>query len=183
MPRGTVSRRFVVGVLGSSVAAAPFLSRAASAAVIPPEIAAAEALIAPLSPGARLARWVVRRVEPLTRGAVTVTLAGIDGREFRVEILARDPSSVAQRPPAVTTRFALHVCNGGDGWLPTCEEQGLAAMALAQVLAANEQAIDTSGFLTHTERIEQHRASLLSARHSDIGASGPDTPALRPAPR
>lgn len=159
----TVSRRFVVGVLGSSAAAAPLLARAASAA---PKVASdldrADALIRPLREGARLGRWTIARVAPLQRGAVTLTLAGDDGRAFRLEILARDPSPLAPRPPALTERFAVHVCNGGDGWLPTEEEQGLAAMALAPVLAANERAIDAAGFLTHAERIAQHRSSLVA---------------------
>jgi hypothetical protein len=159
----TVSRRFVVGVLGSSAAAASLLTRAASAA---PRAAStldrAEALVAPLAEGARLDRWTIARVEPLHRGAVTLTLAGADGRAFRLEILARDASPLAPRPPAVTERFAVHVCNGGDGWLPTVEEQGLAAMALARAIAVNEQAVEVTGFLTHAERLTHHRASLLS---------------------
>jgi hypothetical protein len=155
-----VSRRFVVGVLGSSVAAASLLTRAASAAA-PPEPARVQALIAPLGEGARLGRWTIVRIEPLTRGAVTLVAAGEDGREFCLEILARDPSPLAQRAPAITERFAVHVRNGGDGWLPTCEEQGLAAMALARIIAANEQALDAGGFLTHAERLAQHRASLV----------------------
>lgn len=168
MPGRTVSRRFVVGALGSSVAIAPLLSPTLAVAAAPPPSEVARELLAPLREGARLARWVVRRVAPLSQGAVTVTLAGEDGREFHVEILARDPSPLALRPPAVTAKLALHVCNGGDGWLPTCEEQGLAAMALAEVIARNEQAIgpsiEAAGFLTHAERIAQHGASLLPAR-------------------
>ncbi|MCC6557474.1 MAG: hypothetical protein IT372_31370 [Polyangiaceae bacterium] len=156
-----MSRRFVIGVLGSSVAAVPLIMRTAAAAV-PPPAPGADALIAPLGPGARFGRWVVRRVEPISRGAVNVMIAGEDGHEFRVEILARDTSPLAPRPPASTARFALHVCNGGDGGLATCEEQGLAAMALAEVVAANEAAIDASGFLTHAERLEHHGDALLS---------------------
>jgi hypothetical protein len=170
MPGRTVSRRFVVGVLGSSVAAGPLLARA-STLEIPAEIARTEALVAPLRPGARLGRWVVRRVEPLTRGAVSVTLAGADEHEFRVEILARDPSPFAPAPPGVTARFAVHVCNGGDGWMPTCEEQGLAAMAVAEVLAANEQAIDARGFLTHAERLALHGGELLPQAAGRAGAA------------
>lgn len=160
----TVSRRFVVGVLGSS-AAVPLLARTAVAgpSAKAPEAARtdAQALIAPLGEGSRIARWTIRRVEPLARGAVTVTVAGEDGRDFRLEILARDPSPLAPRPPGLTERFAVHVCNGGDGWLPTCEEQGLAAMALAQVIARNEAGIEPAGFLTYADRLEQHRAALV----------------------
>lgn len=171
MPGRTVSRRFVMGVLGSSVAAGPLLARAAEAPGVPGKTAVAETLVAPLRPGAPLGRWVVRRVGPMALGAVTVTLAGADGHEFHVEILARDPSPRAPQPPAATARFALHVRNGGDGWLPTCEEQGLAAMALARVLLENEQAIDAAGFLTHAERIARHGAALLPA--SDAPGAAP----------
>lgn len=161
----TVSRRFVVGVLGSS-AAVPLLTRAAVAgpragAAAADRAARTEALIAPLGEGSRIARWTIRRVEPLARGAVTVTVAGEDGRAFRLEILARDPSPLAPRPPGLTERFAVHVCNGGDGWLPTCEEQGLAAMALSQVIARNEAGLEPAGFLTYAERLDQHRTSLI----------------------
>lgn len=171
MPGRMVSRRFVMGALASSVAAGPLIAQAAAAASSPRAIALAEALVAPLRPGAPLGRWIVRRVAPMDLGAVTVTLAGADGHEFHVEILARDPSPLAPRPPAATARFAVHVRNGGDGWLPTCEEQGLAAMTLAQVLAANEHAIDAADFLTHAERLARHGAALLPA--SDAPGAAP----------
>ncbi|EYF06315.1 hypothetical protein [Chondromyces apiculatus] len=164
----TVSRRFVVGVL-SSGAAMSFVDRATAAT---PDAAPtkdeevterARALVAPLREGSRFARWTVVHVAPLSRGAVTITVTGEDGKAFRLEVLARDPSPRAPRPPGVTERFAVHVCNGGDGWLPTCEEQGLSAMALAQVIAANEREIDATGFLSYAERIERHREALLPA--------------------
>jgi hypothetical protein len=56
------------------------------------------------------------------------------------------------------------VKNGGDGYSPTAEEQGLAAMTLATVLRAHEARMPTEGFLTHAERISRHPQSLLRTR-------------------
>jgi hypothetical protein len=160
----------VMGVLGCGMVAAPMVAEGF------PEDAPASAdrapvasggrnssvnIIAPLQSGSRLARWTVVEAKPVDLGAVVVTLRGDDGHDFRVEILARDTSPLAARPPAQTDRFALHVCNGGDGWLPTVEEQGLAAMTLAQIVASNERTVAVDGLLTHAERIARHRDALL----------------------
>jgi len=53
-----------------------------------------------------------------------VTFADADpAHVFRLEILARDRSPLAVRPPGETEHFAVFVQNGGDGWSPTAEEQ------------------------------------------------------------
>src|SRR4051794_331539 len=107
MASGKVSRRWVVGVLGAGALAVPLGAGRGGA------------------PGDRLARWIIADVEPLRRGAVGVVLHSVDDarHRFRLEILARDPSPLAARPPAETQHFAVFVCNGGDGWSPTVEEQ------------------------------------------------------------
>jgi len=162
-----VSRRLVVGVLGSGVVAAPVVAEAFTRS---DGLSAAEVerrtrtLLHPLGPGSRLARWNVLAVHPLERGAVTVDVSGDDGHTFHLEILARDRSPITSRPPGCTERFAVHVCNEGDGWLPTVEEQGLAAMTLATVIASNESEVPAEGFLTHAERIERHGDSLVAAK-------------------
>jgi hypothetical protein len=167
-----VSRRVVVGVVGAGVVVTPLAGAAALAHAStqdknepPPEIARerARALLQPLGPGSRLARWSVVAIHPLERGAVTIDVSGDDGHVFRLEVLARDPSPMAPRGPGLTERFSVHVKNGGDGWLPTVEEQGLAAMTLASVISANEAHATLDGFLTYAERIDRHRESLLPA--------------------
>jgi hypothetical protein len=178
MPGRNVSRRMVMGVLGSGIAAIPMVAEAfddeapasANRAADAPEAHGGAALVAPLKPGSRLARWTMVDVKPVELGAVVVTLRGDDGHDFRVEIMARDTSPVAARPPAQTDRFAMHVCNGGDGWLPTVEEQGLAAMALAQIVASNERTAVVDGLLTHAERIARHRDALLASNAPAISA-------------
>ena len=51
--------------------------------------------------------------------------------------------------------------NGGDGRVPTVEEQGLAAMALVQIVERNEARVSTEGFLTQGERLDAHPVALL----------------------
>jgi len=149
-----VSRRWVVGVLGAGALAVPLC--AGRAGDVP---------CAPFAPGERLARWIIADVEPLCRGAVGVVLHSVDDarHRFRLEILARDPSPLAARPPAETQHFAVFVCNGGDGFSPTVEEQGLAAMTLAARIARTEADGKASGFLTHAERIERYPTALVSS--------------------
>jgi hypothetical protein len=48
------------------------------------------------------------------------------------------------------------VCNGGDGWHPTIEEQGLAAMTLASLLEKHGQTGPIEGLLTHADRVVAH---------------------------
>lgn len=171
MPGRNVSRRLFVGVLGSGVLGAPVVASALPEAS--PSNGASERagepatreniarLLHPLTAGARLARWTIAQVDPLVNGCVTVKVRTDDGHFFDLEVLGRDRSALAQRPPAETERHAVFVVNGGNGWAPTHEEQGLAAMTLAQIIAKNEAAVRLSGFFTHAERIQQHREALL----------------------
>lgn len=163
-----VSRRLLVGVLGGGALAAPVVAEALAGrdgkgrAAVPDRAALREAedLLRPLAPGSRFGRWTVAAIEPLERGAVTVVVRDDDGHDFRLEILARDPSPLAPRPPAQTRRFAIHVQNGGNGWAPTVEEQGLAAMTLARFVERNEATATAGGFLTHAERLVRHGDAL-----------------------
>jgi len=158
MALGKVSRRKLIGALGGGVVAAPLLGRvggapgAAMAAPLTP--ADAEKILRPLAVGSRLARWKLIAVET-HQGAITVTLRAESYPEnvFHLEILARDRAALAARPPAETEHFAVFVRNAGDGWLPTQEEQGLAAMTLAAVIAKNDAPALADGLLTHGERI------------------------------
>lgn len=184
MPDHPVSRRMVVGALAGGVVGATVFAATPSTPAAPAadELAAAlpasieRRLLAPLAEGSRLLDWEVVAIEPLSMGAMRVQLRGDDGVAFAVEVMARDTSPLAQNPPAETDRFALYVHNGGDGRMPTAEEQGLAAMALAQIVERNEPQTATEGFLTHRERIDAHPVALL--RHVDGSTlPGPWNPA------
>lgn len=171
MPGRTVSRRRVVGIIGGGIALAPAIASALTARASSsssndlnaPSAGEHRALLDPLRAGSKLGAWTVASVSPLQEGAITVTLESSEGHSFRLEILARDPSPLAPKPPMQTARFAVYVRNGGDGWAPTIEEQGLAAMALGAIIESNEgsQADAARGFLTHAERFATHRESLL----------------------
>lgn len=163
MPGRTVSRRMIVGLLGSGVALAPAIGQAfaGGSPAAAPDRDVGKDLVAPLGPGEKIARWKVEAIRPLAEGAVTVVVAGEDQRSFQLEILARDPSPIAPRAPGETSRFAIYVRNGGDGFVPTDEEQGLAAMALAEIVRRNEAKVSAEGFLTHEGRFAKHRGSLV----------------------
>lgn len=160
MATGKMSRRLVVGVLGAGALAVPLRAAHAAGEIAVP----ASTRPLPLVSGERIARWIIADVEPLRRGAVGVVVHTVNAEyhRFRLEILARDRSPAAVRPPAETEHFAIFVENGGDGWSPTVEEQGLAAMTLAARIARIESPEHSHGFLTHAARLAQHTASLVA---------------------
>ena len=169
MPGRNVSRRLFVGVMGSGVIATPVV---ASLVTTPANAAVHEAaqvamreriaqLLRPLEAGSRFANWTVAQIDPMVGGAVSVKIRSDEQHTFDLEIMARDTSALAQKPPAETSKFAVFVVNGGDGWSPTREEQGLAAMTLAKIVEKNEAAVDLPGLLTHAERLRQHADALL----------------------
>lgn len=172
MAKADVSRRSVLGAIGAGVVMVPLASSAARAdtdataagspASTKEPAVDPRALVAPLVPGSRFARWTIDAIHPLALGALGVRVRGDAGEAFELEIFARDPSSLAARPPATTERFAIHVVNGGDGWHPTVEEQGLAAMTLATIVARNEHAVDAARFLTHSERYARHANTIIA---------------------
>lgn len=182
MPDQPVSRRTVAialagGVVGAKLASnvwgpgsSPASADPSSASAASPgadAIAEAHALplerrlLSPLTEGSKLLAWEVVTIEPLVMGAVKVQLRGESGAAFGVEVLARDSSPLALAPPGRTERFAVYVNNGGDGRSATAEEQGLAAMALAQIVARNEEHVATDGFMTQGERLAGHSLALL----------------------
>lgn len=161
----------MMGAVGTGILAIPVLASGAvsiepvgtpASPALPPTVGAGAGagnpleLIAPLSAGSKLARWTLVAVQPLQRGALTVIVRGEAEHTFAIEILARDHGPLGIKPPAETKHFAVHVRNGGDGWQPTVEDQGLAAMTLAQIVARNEDKVDGAGFLTHAERYARH---------------------------
>jgi hypothetical protein len=146
-----ISRRTALG-LSAGVLAGAVISGAAPTSNVT-VATSPEALLSPLTVGARFARWTVAAIHPVEDGAMSVVVRAQDGHEFSLDIVARDASPLAARPPAAVGALAIHVCNSGDGWLPTAEEQGLAAMTLAQVIEANGKGEATSGLLTQAERL------------------------------
>ena len=147
-----ISRRTALG-LGAGVLAGAMIAGAAPDAMSVTTATPSAALLAPLTVGSRFARWTVAAIHPVKDGALSVLIQARDGQEFSLEVFARDASPLAPQPPAAVGALAIHVCNAGDGKLPTAEEQGLAAMTLARVIAANGKGEAASGLLTHAERI------------------------------
>lgn len=116
-----------------------------------------------LPEGARLARWTVASVGPMSLGAVTVTVVGEAGETFRLEVMARDEADGAPRAPGESKHFAVYVPNGGDGDRQTLESQGLAAMALASIIERHETPAAAAPFLTLSQRLGRHAAELGAA--------------------
>ena len=153
---GRMTRRSAVGLLGAGGLAGALVSGA-----VKQQVAAGPASLVPeaLHAGARFGRWTVASVHPIERGALRVDVRDAGGNAFALEILARDPAPLS-RPPAEVGQLAVYVCNGGDGWLPTVEEQGLAAMTLAALLEKHGQTGAIAGLLTHQDRLVVHGDSL-----------------------
>ncbi len=169
--RDGISRRSALGLSAGVLAGAMITggkpSADAAASIAP------EALLAPLAVGSRFARWTVAAIHPIELGALNVLIRAQDGHEFLLEVLARDTSALALRPPAEVGALSIYVSNAGNGWMPTAEEQGLAAMTLAQILEANGKGAPVAGLLTHAER---------SARFGvDVRGQHVHQPALPPA--
>ncbi len=156
---GNMTRRSAMGLLGAGGLAGALTTAKAPSA---PASASAEpkTLAEVLRPGAPFGRWTVAEVHPVERGALRVDVAERDGHVFAVEILARDPA--ASKPPAEVGELAIYVCNGGDGWVPTVEEQGLAAMTLGALLEKHGQTGPIGGLMTHAARVVAH-ADVLHA--------------------
>lgn len=157
--RDGISRRSALGFSAGVLAGAMIIGAKPSSDAS--ESAAPEALLAPLAVGSRFARWTVTAIHPIEDGALCVAVRAQDGHEFALEVLARDTSALAPRPPASVGDLAIYVCNSGDGGMPTAEEQGLAAMTLAQILEANGKGAKVDGLLTHAERVARFGDSIL----------------------
>ena len=155
----TITRRSVVGMMGAGGLVGALSTQVGS--VPTPSLAEGSAM--PLQAGARFGRWTVSAVHPIEDGALHVDVRDAEQREFVLEVLARDTSPLATRPPAMTEGLAIYVRNGGDGWHPTAEEQGLAAMALAELLAASGRGGTIAGLLSHTDRVLVHGEMLRAA--------------------
>ncbi len=181
MKSDDVSRRFVVGALGVGAATAaagvaigsvrlPNGSSAAAPRQVPPEASGddppaeedaallqAHKLVAPLAVGSRLNRWTVEQILPVKDGAASVVLRDGKGESFQLDICARDDAASAPVGPGRSERFQVFLANSGDGSKATFEDHGLAAMALAEVIRANEHHVDHGLFQTQARRTSAAR--------------------------
>lgn len=171
-----VTRRFMMMALGSGAALAPVIARGATSGTAsrgPAPSGATEPPTTPewgpthtpsplfrgLSSGSVVAGCTVLGIGDLVNGAVGIALRDRAGTRFGVEVCARDAS--APRGPGETQHFSLYVVNEGDGAMPTYEEHGLAAMAIADVVRRNESGADVRDFLTLDERLARHAATII----------------------
>ncbi|MFW5740114.1 MAG: hypothetical protein ACOC1F_07090 [Myxococcota bacterium] len=157
------TRRELVGWLGATALVAPSLVTASPAVAGPahepardPARLSAGDLLAPLAIGSQIGAWTVVRFGALHAGAVGVELRGPAGDAFHIDICARDTTLGSPSAPASTDRCELFVANEGSGHDPTQEQQGLAAMALAEIVRTHEHQLDLSGLLTLRERLTRY---------------------------
>lgn len=118
-------------------------------------------LIAPLQVGSALGAWTVVGMTAVRAGAVTVVLANQQGDSYPVDICLRDDGSDAPAPPARTALYDIFVANEGSGSTPTHEDHGLAAMAVAEVVRANEHGARIDGLSTQRQRMTRHRDKIM----------------------
>lgn len=107
------------------------------------------------TPGQRVGPCTIVAVHPLSHGGVPVVLETSSGRRYQVDVLARDPGG----PDGVgtTERLSLFVANGGDGRTDTDEEQGLGAMALAELLRSGDRPeAPLPALMTLAQRSREH---------------------------
>jgi hypothetical protein len=152
---GTMTRRSAVGLLGASGVAGALAARIGAEAVGATSAVIAKEPLDVLTPGARFGRWTIDAVHAVERGALRVDVRQqSDSRVFALEILHHDAE--ASRPPAHVGELAIYVCNGGNGWASTEEEQGLAAMTLAKLLEKHGATTRIDGLLTQAARFAAH---------------------------
>ncbi len=90
-------------------------------------------LMADVRAGSLLSRCRVIEILPVRFGAIAVVMETPKGARFQLDVLRDDGAQ--QGHVAGAPGLAVFVSNGGDGATRTDEEQGLAAIALGQVLA------------------------------------------------
>jgi hypothetical protein len=161
---GKMSRRFALSALGAGGLAGAIVGGAAAGASSESAISQAPtALPEALRAGTRFGRWAIAAVHPLSEGAIAVDVRGEQG-DFALKILARDGSRLTARPPAETEGLAIYVQNGGDGYSPTAEEEGLAAMTLANLLEVRGEGGAIAGLLTHRDHLARRTTRQRRAR-------------------
>jgi len=161
----------MVSMVGAAVAIAPALAHGgAGTSDRQPQKALnscsslVSALIHPLEAGAALGDWTIERVGELHAGACTLEVSH-QGALFFLDICSKDDGLGAPRPPARSSRCDLFIANEGDGSTVTIEQQGLFAMAMAEVVRGNEMGMDLSAMLTLRQRLAQHPEQVRRRAH------------------
>jgi hypothetical protein len=134
------------GRLASGLGAAPGDGQSGAAGATGP------ALALPL--GSPVAECVVERVGAVHCGAVPVVLRDPGGQRFQIDVLRRDPAGT----PGIgnTAGLSLFLANEGHGATPTHEQHGLAVLALASQLGAQEaRLLGLPGLLTLERRLAE----------------------------
>ena len=126
------------------------------------ETQAAFELVSPLVAGSQLGAWKVLAVLPLREGAISLVMAHGNDERFQLDVVARG----RQRAPGETDFFQVMVVNRGNGSTSTSEAEGLAAMALADVIRTNEHSVDRAGFLSLELRTTRARDHLHEVTES-----------------
>jgi hypothetical protein len=108
-----------------------------------------------LGAGKVIGAWTVERISEVHAGAVTAVLLDAGGTRFCLDICKRDSGMAAPSAPARTDLYEIFLANEGDGSRPTFENHGQAALALAEIVRANEHAVVMEGMLTLRERLSQ----------------------------
>lgn len=90
------------------------------------------AFLGAIRAGTAVDRWRIVRIDRAPEGAISVAMAGADGRAFTIEVRRRDPA--APSAPAQTEALSLYLARVEVG-SATPEDHGLAARALAARLA------------------------------------------------
>ena len=122
-------------------------------------------LFGELRAGARLGSCTVVSIHDPVEGAIPVVLTTASGQTFQLDVLRRARDDDAVPSVATTSSFEVSVCNGGDGAHATDEEQGLAAVALAELLVRREAAgAKVPALLTLREREQRAAGRVLRLR-------------------
>jgi hypothetical protein len=112
-----------------------------------------------------LGDWTIEKAGQLHAGACTLEVSYRGGSRFFLDICSRDNALAAPHPPAQTSRCDLFIANEGNGSTATLEQQGLFAMAIAEVVRGNEAGMDLSGLLTLRERLDRYPEQVRRRAH------------------
>ena len=119
------------------------------------------ALFGGLRGGTRLGPYVVEAVHGLLLGAIPVVLRGADQERFQLDVLRRGTTSGVGN----SAGLSVFLVNKGNGSQRSVNDHGLAAVALAALLAKREAAgaEAPAALLTLEQRAAQHPRGIFAA--------------------